>query len=292
MAPLLRLTTALYALYLHTAHARGDLFGSQLLENGDGNVAGTGAGASEPELLRRGSNACAAGYRSCAGLGAAGLCCSANAVCAIDQAGHVACCPQGAVCTGAISVPSSTTVTGATTATATATTTPTATLTTTLTTTPSTTPSPSPADTAAAVGRSVVANDYYPFPYAPSSYRNAAACSAAVSSCQTNLANCELALAGAGANGITVAAPNGGIAIQGMTATLGPASASAVCRSLSSRACDGLQAGHCDQLPTATDQGQLTLAKETSGALPRLAGRPALAFWTPLCLGALGRLLW
>ncbi|KAG9825565.1 hypothetical protein KCU98_g15698, partial [Aureobasidium melanogenum] len=46
---------------------------------------------------------CPTGYKNCANLGAPGLCCANSVICAPDQAGHVACCPSGAVCTGAIS---------------------------------------------------------------------------------------------------------------------------------------------------------------------------------------------
>ncbi|KAI5200924.1 hypothetical protein E4T39_05510 [Aureobasidium subglaciale] len=46
---------------------------------------------------------CPTGYKNCANLGAPGLCCANSAVCAPDQAGHVACCPSGAACTGSIS---------------------------------------------------------------------------------------------------------------------------------------------------------------------------------------------
>lgn len=46
---------------------------------------------------------CPTNYKNCAAIGAPGLCCANSAICAPDQAGHVACCPSGAVCTGAIS---------------------------------------------------------------------------------------------------------------------------------------------------------------------------------------------
>jgi hypothetical protein len=46
---------------------------------------------------------CPTGYKNCAGIGAPGLCCANSAICSPDQAGHVACCPSGAVCTGSIS---------------------------------------------------------------------------------------------------------------------------------------------------------------------------------------------
>ncbi|KAK6007931.1 hypothetical protein QM012_004745 [Aureobasidium pullulans] len=57
------------------------------------------------ELPKRALNptSCPTGYKNCANLGAPGLCCANSAICAPDQAGHVACCPSGAVCTGAIS---------------------------------------------------------------------------------------------------------------------------------------------------------------------------------------------
>ncbi|CAD0043804.1 unnamed protein product [Aureobasidium pullulans] len=46
---------------------------------------------------------CPTGYKNCANIGAPGLCCANSAICAPDQAGHVACCPSGAACTGSIS---------------------------------------------------------------------------------------------------------------------------------------------------------------------------------------------
>lgn len=54
-------------------------------------------------LRRQNSNTCPSSFNSCANLGAPGLCCSENAICAPDQGGHVACCPSGAACTGRIS---------------------------------------------------------------------------------------------------------------------------------------------------------------------------------------------
>ena len=61
-----------------------------------------------PELRKRQEinigDACPDDYNPCVGLGAAGLCCSSDAQCALDNAGRVACCPIGAVCTGIIDV--------------------------------------------------------------------------------------------------------------------------------------------------------------------------------------------
>lgn len=51
---------------------------------------------------RQGGTTCPASYSACAALGAPGLCCRRNTNCAVDQAGHVACCPVNAACTGTI----------------------------------------------------------------------------------------------------------------------------------------------------------------------------------------------
>jgi hypothetical protein len=55
------------------------------------------------ELFRRqDSDTCPSGYNNCENIGAPGLCCSPSARCSADAAGHVACCPRGAACTGTI----------------------------------------------------------------------------------------------------------------------------------------------------------------------------------------------
>ncbi|KAK7536254.1 uncharacterized protein J3D65DRAFT_627931 [Phyllosticta citribraziliensis] len=51
---------------------------------------------------RQGGTTCPTSYSACAALGAPGLCCRRNTNCALDQAGHVACCPVNAACTGTI----------------------------------------------------------------------------------------------------------------------------------------------------------------------------------------------
>jgi len=56
----------------------------------------------ELELRKRQNNACPSGWQSCAYMNAPGLCCRNDAICQQDYSGHVACCPQGAVCTGTI----------------------------------------------------------------------------------------------------------------------------------------------------------------------------------------------
>jgi hypothetical protein len=51
---------------------------------------------------RQDDDTCPSSYNNCANIGAPGLCCSPSARCSADAAGHVACCPQGAACTGTI----------------------------------------------------------------------------------------------------------------------------------------------------------------------------------------------
>lgn len=58
--------------------------------------------AAQIELRKRQSNACPSSYINCNGIGAPGLCCAGNSVCSADYAGHVACCPTRAACTGTI----------------------------------------------------------------------------------------------------------------------------------------------------------------------------------------------
>jgi hypothetical protein len=99
------------------------------------------------------------------------------------------------------------------------------------------------ATTTAAGGASTVSNAFYPFPYIATTYTNAAACSSAYTRCQSDAASCTNALMG-GAQGVTVSAPNGGATITAVP-SLGASSASAVCSSLSSQACYGLQVAAC-----------------------------------------------
>jgi hypothetical protein len=65
------------------------------------------------ELFRRqDSDTCPSGYNNCSNIGAPGLCCSPSARCSADAAGHVACCPRGAACTGTIGSIATTTGSG------------------------------------------------------------------------------------------------------------------------------------------------------------------------------------
>ncbi|KAF2428895.1 hypothetical protein EJ08DRAFT_650869 [Tothia fuscella] len=56
------------------------------------------------ELLKRQTSTtnCPSNHINCGYAGNSGVCCRNTANCAVDTAGHVACCPLGAVCTGQI----------------------------------------------------------------------------------------------------------------------------------------------------------------------------------------------
>ena len=54
------------------------------------------------ELLRRQDSNCPSGYSGCDGYGVPTACCSTNAICTVDDANDIACCPSGAACTGKI----------------------------------------------------------------------------------------------------------------------------------------------------------------------------------------------
>jgi hypothetical protein len=182
------------------------------------------------ELFKRqGSNACATNYYACTALNAPGLCCRRDAICTADISRNVACCPQGAVCTGTLGA-------GAPTATASLPSTALATTT--------TTGSFVQASSVPNGGQaSTVQNAFFPFPYIPTTYSNAAACSSAYTSCQGVAASCTTALAN-GAMGVTVSAPNGGATITAVP-SVGLQSAQSICSSLSLQACSGLQVEAC-----------------------------------------------
>jgi len=190
------------------------------------------------ELLKRQGTDCADGWAACLNINQPGICCRDDQVCSADTAGHAACCPKGAACTGTI-VPigqatSSISVSQTTATTTGAFATPTATA--------SSTTDPFVQNPSSAI-RSTVSNQFYPFPIIPTTYTNAAACSSAYTSCQSDVASCTAALAN-GAQGVTINAPNGGVT-QTAVPSVGPQSASSICSSLSQTACSGLQVAAC-----------------------------------------------
>jgi hypothetical protein len=214
------------------------------------------------ELLRRQNNACATSYFNCAGLGAPGLCCPRTAVCSADQAGQVACCPQGAACTGAIGA----IATG---------TNPSASSTVSFIIASTTSDSPFVQETNGANRGSTVQNQFYPFPYIPTTYNNAAACSSAYTSCQSDAASCTAALAN-GAAGVTISAPGGSGATITAIPSVGLQSAQSICSSLSSLGCSQLTVEAC-----AAFDGQGNAAKRarcadylmTAGVAVGIAGQ-------------------
>ena len=174
-------------------------------------------------FFRRSDSKCGT---SCAGMGE-NVCCGKKSVCALDQAGNVACCPINAACTGTISVLGEAAITsgGANTAAA-----PTA--------------APSGAISHAIKGSSTIANSYYPYPVLPTTYANAGECSSSFSGCQAESAKCTGFIEGGG-YGVTIAGGGGGVTQQG---AMEPASAEAICSSLSQQACHGLQLSMCSTL--------------------------------------------
>ena len=169
-------------------------------------------------LFRR-SDKCAT---SCSNIGA-DVCCGKKAVCALDQAGNVACCPDNAVCTGTISAgvaPTNAPSPGLSTA------------------------APTAAITHAISGTSTLSNQYYPFPVLQTPYANAADCSTSFSSCQAESAKCTGFVEGGG-YGVTVSGENGQITQQ---AAIPVQSAESICSSLSQEACHGLQLAQCSTL--------------------------------------------
>lgn len=220
--------------------------------------------SSNLDLLKRQSNACATGYGSCANLGNPGLCCRLDTICSADAVGNIACCPSRAACTGTIGGINTASIPRVSTSLdpfQTTTTQPFGVPTTTNfvpfpTTSTDFIQSGGPLPTTAP--RSMVPNSFYPFPYIPTTYTNAAACSAAYTACQTDAMSCSNALA-SGVQGVTVSAPNGGATVTAIQ-SLGPQVAQSVCLSLSLAACSGLQVSACQVygtgMPGAGNKGR------------------------------------
>ena len=228
--------TLLFLVILGSASSDYSPFFSPYVGQSLQDIEGTAGG-----LLRRQNN-CGSGFISCANLGGVGVCCKSNAMCAIDQAGHVACCPVGSACTGTINA-GSMIATGLSTSSVMA-----SSAFSQATTTTSTTASGAQITGA----RSTVANSYFPYVYLPTSFSNAADCSSSFSSCASAFTSCTSSLGG-GANGIT--APGVTITGPGVGAgaqtPLPSASAASICSSLSTQACYPLQLANCPMYGTA-----------------------------------------
>ena len=172
---------------------------------------------------------------SCASMGS-NMCCGKKSVCALDQAGNVACCPFNAMCTGEI-------VAGPA---ATPTDTPTK-------------PTPGAAISHAISGTSTISNQYYPFPVLPTPFANEAVCSTAYSVCQAESAKCTGFIEGGG-YGVTIAGQDGQITQQ---AAMPASSAESICASLSKEACHGEQVPEPTPPMHGTNLGHCVASRET-----------------------------
>ena len=213
-------------------------------------------------LFRRDGN-CGTGV-SCADMGDKGFCCMSKAHCAVDEAGHVGCCPQNAVCTG--------TVGGG----AAATTSP-----------GSQTTAVQSAQITGTGGGKIVSNAYYPFPYLPTNYPNAAVCTSSYSSCVKEYAKCTYSLE-SGDSGVTVAGAGAGITRQ---AAIPEPTAASICSSLSTEACHNLQLANCATYggPAAATAGG-TFEVSTAAAPTACAGLYGVGMGVGIALGVAGHL--
>ena len=210
------------------------------------------------DLFRRDDN-CGSGV-SCSAMGDQSSCCKENTRCAVDMAGHVACCPDNAECTGTIGG-------GAVIATATG-----------------SVSSPTDSVASATITGSIVPNGYFPFPYLPTTYPNAAVCSSSFSSCKTEFSRCTSQLI-AGDNGLTISGIGPGITRE---AALPSTSAASICSSLSTKACYNLQLANCPMYGTAA--GGTFVGAE--GAAPtRCAGLYGVGMGVGVALGVAGQLV-
>lgn len=180
------------------------------------------------QLLRKRADNCPNGYKGCSNMGNSQVCCQDNARCTKDNANNIACCPTGASCTGILgrgAGSSGATQTsssflfpqpvGAT---------------------PTTTSNENPQVTG-----STLSGAAYPFIYVPTTFPNAAMCSAYYSACQTDFVRCTSALGSQ--YRVTVGGNDGG----GLTVGGAPAASevASTCSSLSMSACHGLQIANC-----------------------------------------------
>jgi hypothetical protein len=197
---------------------------------------------------------CDADWSLCSSLGASEACCKPGTNCALDNANHVACCPDNAVCTGTISGGSTisgftgnTGNTGSTTAAGGGFIVPTSGASTTSTQTgfitgnPSSTTAPAP-----------ITNQYYTYPAQPTVWANSAACIQGWQDCQADFAKCTAYLGGQA--GVTISAPNGGVTVSGGGGS-SVANGVGICSSLSSQACGSGTVQTCVQFGSGTSSG-------------------------------------
>lgn len=193
-------------------------------------------------VLRRQNDGCADNGVQCNDLGATGLCCPEDTICARDAAGNIGCCPLNAACTGLVSG-------GSVTATATNTgngesssTTGFVFGTTTFTSTAGIqTGSLQIPTSGVAGGGSTIEAAGFVFTYIPTSYANSLLCQTAYSVCQQQSSECFDSLGGQ--NGVTVGGLGQGTTVNGAATSV--TNAASVCSSLSQQACYGIQENVC-----------------------------------------------
>ncbi|ELR03558.1 hypothetical protein GMDG_06216 [Pseudogymnoascus destructans 20631-21] len=220
-------------------------------------------------LIKRQS--CPAEYIPCASLSApnsASNCCAASSVCALDNAGNIACCPLGSYCTGIIPIaPSPITLhTGP------------------ITSAPTQTQTAAPAT-------GYVPNTLYPFPIifaSGTNFGDKAQCEAAYESCAGYYQQCTQRLGGGGGGfGVTVAGPGGGITVAGGTGvSVGIESATKICSSLSREACPGT-AATCTAAGAGTANG-LGVATTTPSQTGFAVGDPGAGVAAGIAVGRWG----
>ena len=205
---------------------------------------------------------------SCSSVGNSKACCPKKTNCALDEAGNIACCPDNADCTGTVG--------------------PAAAHSTALPAAGTSTTAGVAGITHAITGSSTVANSYYPFPFLPTTYANAAECTTSYSSCQLESAKCTGVLEGGGM-GVTVSGPGGGITQQGAVA---PASAESICSSLSAEACHGLALTQCSTLGGAAKTGAAgTFIEGSANAAPTRHAGSLYGFGVGVAVGLVGQVM-
>merc|ERR1711939_357718 len=204
--------------------------------------------------VRRQNDGCANNGVSCSDLGADGVCCPEDTICARDAGNNVGCCPVNAACTGVVSGAQVTaTATGSTTNQGSSDTTGfvlggTTTITSTTGIQSGSLQIPT---TGVQGGGGTVAAAGFVWTYIPTSYANAALCETAYSVCQQSSSECFDSLGGS--NGVTVGGFGGGTTVPGAGSSV--TNAASVCSSLSQQACYGIQESVCSSFGGASATG-------------------------------------
>lgn len=181
------------------------------------------------QLLKKRADNCPNGYNPCSNMGNSNVCCQDGTRCTKDAANYIACCPTGASCTGSLGGGFAN---------------PTGTQTSSSFMFPqpgSATPTTTFDSSDPQITGSTLVGAAYPFVYVPTTFDNAATCSAYYSMCQSDYSKCTSTL---GARyGVTVAGGGAGVTVGGAAE---PSAVISTCSSLSMEACHGLHLGNCE----------------------------------------------